>query len=63
MQVILEFMDKGMKGMLSGDMSVYAIQQIQVIIEKQLPKMEYIQKELEKLEGEQDKLHQNMFKI
>jgi hypothetical protein len=34
MQVVLEFMDKGMKGLLTGDLSVYIIQQIQASIEK-----------------------------
>jgi hypothetical protein len=33
MQVVLEFMDKGMKGLLTGDLSVYIIQQIQTSIE------------------------------
>lgn len=34
LQVTLEFMDKGMKGLLTGDLSVYVIQQIQTSIEK-----------------------------
>ena len=28
MQIVLEFMDKGMKGLLSGDLSTFAIKQI-----------------------------------
>ena len=28
MQILLEFMDKGMKGMVSGDLSTFAIKQI-----------------------------------
>jgi len=47
MQIVLEFMDKGMKGMLTGDLSVYAIKQILMSIEKFLPKIEKIQKEIE----------------
>ena len=27
-QIILEFMDKGMKGLLTGDLSAYAVKQI-----------------------------------
>lgn len=34
LQVVLEFMDKGVKGLLSGDLSVVLIQQIQTSIEK-----------------------------
>jgi len=34
MQVVLEFMDKGMKGMLTGDLSVFALQQIEKSIDK-----------------------------
>jgi len=47
MQIVLEFMDKGMKGMLTGDLSVYAIKQILMSIEKFLPKIERVQKEIE----------------
>lgn len=36
-----------MKGFLTGDMSAFAIKQIQISIEKQLPKMEEIEKEIE----------------
>ena len=28
LQVVIEFMDKGMKGLLTGDLSVYIVQQI-----------------------------------
>lgn len=34
LQVVLEFMDKGMKGLLTGDLSVYIVQQIQTSIDK-----------------------------
>lgn len=47
LQIVLEFMDKGMKGLLSGDLSSLAIKEIQKIIEKGLPKMEVIQKKIE----------------
>ena len=47
MQIVLEFMDKGMKGMLTGDLSAYAIKQILMSIEKFLPKIERVQKEIE----------------
>jgi hypothetical protein len=40
MQVVLEFMDKGIKGLLTGDLSVYIIQQIQTSIEKHKPAFE-----------------------
>lgn len=44
MQIVLEFMDKGMKGMLTGDLSSFAVKTIQTTIEKQLPRMEELQK-------------------
>lgn len=34
LQVVLEFMDKGMKGLLTGDLSVYIVQQIHTSIDK-----------------------------
>ena len=34
LQVVLEFIDKGVKGLLTGDMSVFLVQQIQTSIEK-----------------------------
>ena len=48
-QVVLEFLDKGMKGLLSGDLSTYAIKEIQSTIEKSLPKMENIQAKMQRL--------------
>ena len=50
MQIVLEFMDKGMKGMLTGDLSPFAVKTIQTTIEKQLPRMEALQREIEKLD-------------
>lgn len=35
-------MDKGIKGLLTGDLSTYAIKQIQVGIEQLLPTLEKI---------------------
>jgi hypothetical protein len=52
MQIVLEFMDKGMKGMLSGDLSPFAVKTIQTTIEQQLPRMESLQKYIEKLDAE-----------
>ena len=37
MQITLEFMDKGMKGMLSGDLSTFAVKQVEQVIEGALP--------------------------
>lgn len=34
LQTVLEFMDKGVKGLVTGDLSVFIIQKIQVSIEK-----------------------------
>ena len=39
-------MDKGMKGLLSGDLSSLAIKEIQRIIEKGLPQMEKVQSKI-----------------
>lgn len=33
LQIVLEFMDKGVKGLLTGDLSVYLIKKIQENIE------------------------------
>ena len=40
MQIVLEFMDKAMKGLVSGDVLTFAVKQIQFAIESHLPKME-----------------------
>ena len=34
LQVVLELMDKGLKGLLTGDLSVYIVQQIHTSIDK-----------------------------
>lgn len=44
----MEFLDKGMKGLLSGDLSSFAVKEIQTIIEKGLPKMESVQMKIQK---------------
>jgi hypothetical protein len=49
LQVVLEFMDKGMKGLLTGDLSVYIIQQIQTSIEHFQRNLEDTQHEIEEL--------------
>jgi len=54
--VALEFMDKGMKGLLTGDLSVYIIQQIQVSIEKYMKNMGEITSDLEELLSKQNSL-------
>lgn len=47
MQISLEFLDKGMKGMLVGDLSSYALTTIEKIINRNEQKLNSIQKELE----------------
>jgi hypothetical protein len=40
MQIILEFMDKGMKGLLTGDLSVFAIGKMELAIHAFRPQMQ-----------------------
>lgn len=40
-------MDKGIKGLLTGDLSVYIVQQIQISIDKYMAKFNEISRELE----------------
>ena len=47
MQICLEFLDKGMKGLLVGDLSSYALRTIEKIIARNEQKLVSIQKELE----------------
>jgi hypothetical protein len=47
MQVVLEFMDKSLKGLVSGDLSVFALTTIKQGIDKHLPKMEVIQNKID----------------
>lgn len=49
MQIVLEFMDKGMKGLLTGDLSTFSIKTILSSIEKFMPRMEATYKEIEKV--------------
>lgn len=56
LQVVLEFMDKGMKGLLTGDLSVYIIQQIQTSIEKFQTDFESTSKQIEELLEKQTSL-------
>ena len=58
LQVVLEFMDKGMKGLLTGDLSVYIIQQIQTSIEHFQRNLEDTQHEIEELLQKQISLEQ-----
>lgn len=58
MQVTLEFMDKGMKGLLTGDLSVYIIQQIQTSIENFQKDLEETQSEIEELLQKKQSLEQ-----
>lgn len=45
----MEFLDKGMKGILSGDFSLHAISSIKEVIEKNLPKIESTSAEIQNL--------------
>ena len=64
MQIVLEFMDKSMKGLVSGDLSTFAVKQIQFAIETHLPKMEELQRDIQKLsESSVDKFYADNFKI
>lgn len=56
MQVVLEFMDKGMKGLLTGDLSVYIIQQIQTSIDKFQAEFETTSRQIEELLEKQSSL-------
>ena len=40
-------MDKGMKGLLTGDLSTYALQAIETVIDKNMIKLEQVQSEIE----------------
>lgn len=42
-------MDKGIKGLLTGDLSVYIVQQIQISIEKYMKRFNEISAEIEEL--------------
>jgi hypothetical protein len=41
---VLEFMDKGMKGLLTGDLSVLAIKEIRDQIEVHMPKISELER-------------------
>jgi len=47
MQILLEFIDKGGKGLLSGDMSVNLIENIEVNISKMNDKLDTLQENIE----------------
>lgn len=49
MQTVLEFMDKGVKGLLTGDLSVYIIQQIKLSIDKYMKEFEEISNQIKDL--------------
>ncbi len=53
-QIVLEFMDKGMKGLLTGDFSVFALKVIQQSIEKYHPQLQTLQKEFDALVSHAD---------
>jgi len=42
-------MDKGMKGLLTGDLSAFAIRKMEQSIEEFIPKMQELQKEISEL--------------
>jgi DNA-directed RNA polymerase len=52
-QILLEFMDKGMKGLLSGDLSALAVREIQKQIEAHLPKLLDLEGELASVQSKQ----------
>lgn len=54
LQVVLEFMDKGVKGLLSGDLSVVLLQQIQTSIEKYQKSFKKLAKKIEDLLDKQE---------
>lgn len=47
--VVMEFMDKGIKGLLTGDLSIYMLQSIETILEKHLNKLIMVSTEFEGL--------------
>lgn len=47
--VVMEFMDKGIKGLLTGDLSIYMIQSIESTLEKHNSKLLITSNELEEL--------------
>jgi len=47
--VVMEFMDKGIKGLLMGDMSIYMLQSIEATLDKYLVKLNMASDELEHL--------------
>ena len=49
-------MDKGMKGLLTGDLSVYIVQQIQTSIEKHQVNFDEASKQIEELLEKQQNL-------
>ena len=58
--VVMEFMDKGIKGLLTGDLSIYTLQSIQSALEKYHSKLVMSSEELEALlekRNEATKLH------
>ena len=54
LQIVLEFMDKSMKGLLSGDLSTFGLKTIQTSISKHLPRMEHLQKQIQELGQKED---------
>ena len=56
LQIVLEFMDKGMKGLLTGDLSVYIVQQIQTSIEKYQISFDDASKQIEEILEKQQNL-------
>jgi hypothetical protein len=59
MQIILEFMDKGMKGLLTGDLSAFAIQKMETSIQTFMPEMEELQKKIAEIQDLSEFYSQN----
>jgi hypothetical protein len=47
--VVMEFMDKGIKGLLTGDLSIYMLQSIETTLGRHLNKLVMVSSELEGL--------------
>ena len=55
--VIMEFMDKGIKGLLTGDLTIYMLQKIEATLEKLYNKLTQTSKELESLLLKREEAH------
>lgn len=64
LQITIEFMDKSLKGLLTGDLSILALRQIQLAIENHLKAMSDIQLKIEEsLKDEAQNFFNENFRI